>query len=227
MYNKKLKYKVASIIICILLTGCGSRDFTQEALEQSEIPVSAETTLVPELNVSPETTLSPELSITLETTLSPEPNVSPEPSFTPETTAIPDKKYPQGTLIKNYIKNKNGKTIKAIIDYTENHFRGNDVREEEYKKGDAITFSQLTEYVIHSYVKELAIFQALPTIEYTYVDCGKDGKKELVIRYMDSSQSDEYVCFVFAEREGGLYLVFDYSYSYRCGEFINRVKYVN
>lgn len=118
--------------------------------------------------------------------------------------------------------------ISALID--EKYQSDNEGLHYTFEVGDALTFQNLKEYVKSEYLETRGMEDEEPTISYTYIDCGLDGKNELAIKFqglgINGIDDDSYAVFIISEREKELFITYSYACWARSEVSMNQAGYL-
>ncbi len=155
---------IIMIALLLMISGCKKSEGVKNPKGLTDTPTSA-------ITVAPSTTPTIEPSIT------PPIALTTEPTLTPEELSM--------EAYEKFMKNE----TKVSFD----HFMLKDYTEEAlYKKGSEYTLSEVLDIVTAHYF-ENSTNKKIKYIEYSYIDCGKDGVNELVLRFngMDIYDKDD------------------------------------
>lgn len=222
MLKKKRVIIILVFGLLLMITGCKKIESVDNPkdLTTSPSPTSA-------ITVTPTITEAP----TITPTLVPSPTIAPSvtPTIAPTTvptvtpTIIPTLTTEELSMeaYKKFLKNE------AKISF-DRFMPKIDGEEDLFKKGSEYTLSDVLDVITKNYFQFFTNTK-IAYIDYSYIDCGKDGVNELVLRFngMDIYEPDDDSTLVYIIKyiDGKLSLCYYYETWARCDATINKYGY--
>ena len=201
MKKNKLINVILIITLLLMINGCKK---TEKVNNPKDLTIS----------------LSPTSAITVAPTIPP----TIEPSTTPTTAPIIPTPTPKELSIKAYEKFMKNKT-KVSFD---RFMPKDDMEEALYKKGREYTLSEVLDIVTAYYFKN-STNKKINYIDYSYIDCGKDGVNELVLRFngmdIDDEDDDSTLVYIIKYIDEKLSLCYSYETWARSESTLNEYGY--
>lgn len=210
MKNNRLTICILIIVLLSVIVGCKNieNEDNPEILTPSPSPASSITSAP---IITP--TLEPALTPTIIPTTEPISTPAITPNLTPEALSM--------DAYEGFLNNE----MKLSFD----HFMPKDYMGEAlFKKGSEYTLLEVLDVVTTYYSRDPSD-QKIDSIDYGYIDCGKDGVNELVLRFngMDiyDKDDDSTVVYIIKCIDGKLSLCYSYETWARCYASINVYGY--